>query len=92
MRPTRYEIVVLGELSDRFRLAFQDMEVQTDTDRTTISGWVVDQAHLHGLINRVGELSLELLDVRVVEAPGEATPVPGATQRSATDGSSGALP
>jgi hypothetical protein len=64
VRPTRYEIVVVGELSDRFSLAFEGMELQTAAGRTTISGIVVDQAQLHGLIDRVAELGLELVDIR----------------------------
>jgi hypothetical protein len=31
---------------------------------TTISGLVVDQAQLHGLIDRAGEVGLELVDIR----------------------------
>jgi hypothetical protein len=72
VRPTRYEIVVIGELSQRFAVAFEGMEVHADAGRTTITGWVVDQARLHALIDRVGELGLELLDVRVVEVDGGA--------------------
>ena len=66
MRPTRYEIVVEGELSDRYGRAFEGMDVRSCAGRTTISGLVVDQAQLHGLIYRVGELGLELVDVRGV--------------------------
>jgi hypothetical protein len=64
VRPTRYEIVVVGELSDRFGLAFEGMDLETGSGRTTISGLVVDQAQLHGLIDRVAELGLELVDIR----------------------------
>ena len=38
---------------------------------TTISGPVVDQAQLHGLLDRVGELGLELVSVN---AAVETTP------------------
>jgi hypothetical protein len=64
VRPTEYEIVVVGELSDRFGLAFEGMELETAAGRTTIRGLVADQAQLHGLIDRVGELGLELVDLR----------------------------
>ena len=64
MRPTRYEIVVVGELSDRFGLAFEGMDLETESGRTTISSVLVDQAQLHGLIDRVAELGLELVDIR----------------------------
>jgi hypothetical protein len=74
MRPTRYEIVVVGELSDRFALAFEGMEVRAQGGRTTISGLVTDQAQLHGLIDRVGDLGLDLLDLRVVDVGPHSAP------------------
>jgi hypothetical protein len=84
VQPTRYEIVVLGELSHRFGLAFEGMEVHAHAGRTTISGWVVDQAQLHGLIDRVGELGLELVDLRVVEIR-RTPPSPDLTASGARD-------
>ena len=61
----RCEIVVAGELSSRFQLAFDGMTVQTGGGRTTISGVVADRARLLGLIGRVEELGLDLLGLRV---------------------------
>jgi hypothetical protein len=63
MRPRRYRIVVAGELSPRFASAFTGMTLQCRTGRTDLTGTVVDQAHLHGLLNRVGELGLDLVSV-----------------------------
>jgi len=74
----RYEIVVGGELSHRFCLAFEGMTVHPHAGRTTISGRVTDQAQLHGLIDRVGELGLELLDVHVVDLTNGAPILSGA--------------
>jgi hypothetical protein len=47
------------------------MTLMASAGQTTITGPVVDQAHLHGLIDRVGELGLELVSVN---ATVEATP------------------
>lgn len=58
-----YRIVVSGELSDRFAAAFEGMTVQCGDGQTLISGAVVDQSQLHGLIDRVGELGLDLVSV-----------------------------
>ena len=71
MHPTRYRLVVAGELSPRYALAFEGMEVHAGGGRTTISGVVTDQPHLHCLIDRVGDLGLELLDLGIVGAPVE---------------------
>jgi hypothetical protein len=63
VRPTGYRIVVRGELSQRFSNAFEGMTLAARDGLTTISGPVVDQAQLHGLLNQVGELGLELVSV-----------------------------
>ena len=67
MSPRRYQIVVVGELSSRFAAAFEGMTVSCAGGQTAITGTVVDQAQLHGLLDRVGELGLELVSVNAVE-------------------------
>ena len=66
MQPTRYRIVVAGELSRRFAPAFDGMTVQCADGKTAITGVVVDQSQLHGLLDRVGDLGLELVSVNAV--------------------------
>jgi hypothetical protein len=66
MGPTRYRIVVAGELSRRFAPAFDGMTVQCAGGETAITGVVVDQSQLHGLLDRVGDLGLELVSANAV--------------------------
>jgi hypothetical protein len=66
MGPRRYRIVVAGELSRRFAPAFEGMTVRCTGGLTAITGMVVDQSQLHGLLDRVGELGLELVSVNAV--------------------------
>jgi hypothetical protein len=66
MAPTCYRIVVAGELSFRFAPAFDGMTVQCSGGQTAITGMVVDQSHLHGLLDRVGELGLDLVSVNAI--------------------------
>jgi hypothetical protein len=66
MTPTCYRIVVAGELSDRFASAFDGMTVQCSGGQTAITGMVVDQSQLHGLLDRVGELALDLVSVNAI--------------------------
>jgi hypothetical protein len=61
--PTIYQIVVRSELSDRYALAFEGMTLTPRDGQTAITGPVVDQAHLHGLLDRIGDLGLELVSV-----------------------------
>jgi hypothetical protein len=66
MTPTCYRIVVAGELSGRFASAFDGMTMQCCGGQTAITGIVVDQSHLHGLLDRVGELALDLISVNAI--------------------------
>jgi hypothetical protein len=62
----RYELVLGGEIGDRFGLLFEGMRLERVAGRTVLTGGVLDQAHLHGLIERVQELGLELISVNQV--------------------------
>jgi hypothetical protein len=66
MGPRHYQIVVAGELSRRFAAAFDGMTVRCAGGQTAITGMVADQSQLHGLLDRVGELGLELVSVNAV--------------------------
>ena len=69
MEPTIYRIVVRGELSRRYLPAFEGMTLAPGDGETAIIGPVVDQAQLHGLLNRVGDLGLELISVNPAPEP-----------------------
>ena len=58
-----YTIVVRSELSQRYGGAFEGMKVEAGGGQTTITGQIVDQSHLHGILNRINALGLELLSV-----------------------------
>jgi hypothetical protein len=59
-----YEIRVHGRLAERWSAWFDGMEITTADDGSTlIRGQVVDQAALHGLIQKVRDLGLPLLSV-----------------------------
>ena len=60
---TVYRIVVRGELSERYAVAFEGMEMETETGRTILTG-VIDQPRLHGIFERINGLGLELLSVQ----------------------------
>ena len=65
---TAYRIVVRGDLDDRFAYLFNGMEMQC-TDGTTVLTGNVDQAQLHGYIERLEELALELVTVEQMGTP-----------------------
>ena len=59
----QYELVVRGEIGDRFAALFGGMRLRRDHGRTVLTGDVVDQAHLQSLIARVADLGLELVSL-----------------------------
>ena len=59
-----YRIVVRRELSARYAQAFEGMEMETKGGMTVLTGEVIDQVQLHGIIDRIGGLGLELVSVQ----------------------------
>ena len=65
---TWYEIRLQGHLDTRWSARFDGMTLTHHADGTTVvRGPVVDQAALHGLIARLGDLGLPLLSVNPTE-------------------------
>ena len=64
----RYEVRLKGHLDAHWTAWFDGLTVTYEKDGTTvISGQIVDQAALHGLLQRVRDLGLPLVSVRQVE-------------------------
>jgi hypothetical protein len=76
-RPTIWQIVVRGELSQRYAAAFEGMSLVAGNGQTAIIGPVVDQAHLHGLLDRIRDHGLELVSVNAATTPVPPAPEPG---------------
>ena len=66
--PGRYEIRLQGHLDARWAAWFDGLRLAHESDGTTvISGPVTDQAALHGLLKRVGDLGLPLISVTQID-------------------------
>jgi len=64
----RYEIRLTGRLHERWAAWFDGLSVhQADDGTTVISGPIVDQAALHGVLQRVRDLGLPLISVERVD-------------------------
>jgi hypothetical protein len=60
----RYEIRIKGHLDDRWAERFEGLSFTRESDgTTTLSGPVIDQAALHGLLRKVRDLGLPLISV-----------------------------
>ena len=78
-RPATYQIRVQGRLDESWSDWLEGMKVTyTGGDEgwpvTTLTGAVMDQAALHGVLSRLGNLNLTLISVRRIEgnAKGES--------------------
>jgi hypothetical protein len=72
---TSYRIVVRSELSDSYAVAFEGMEMETQDGNTILTGEVIDQPQLYGILDRINGLGLQLLSVQAlpeVASPGAA--------------------
>jgi len=67
-----YEIRLKGHLDDRWAEWFESLTITMEEDGDTLlTGAVIDQAALHGLLKKVRDLGLPLVSVNPVE-PGQA--------------------
>lgn len=70
-RAGRYEIRLTGHLDARWATWFDGLTVTREDDGSTvITGLIVDQAALHGVLQRVRDLGLPLVSVTRVEGQG----------------------
>jgi hypothetical protein len=63
---TVYRIVVREELSDRYAVAFEGMEMKARGGQTVLTGEIIDQPQLHGILTRIGSLGLKLVSVETI--------------------------
>ena len=57
----RYRLVLRGELGEPFSFLFEGMQMDRLAGTTVLTGTLIDQAHLHGLLKRIQELGIELV-------------------------------
>lgn len=66
--PRRYKIRIKGHLAPRWAGWFDGLALTAEPDGTTVlQGWVVDQAALHGLLQKLRDVGLPLISVAEVE-------------------------
>jgi hypothetical protein len=59
-----YEIRIKGRLSDSLLAAFEGLDASVEPAETVLHGPLQNQAALHGLLDRIQSLGLELVEVR----------------------------
>ena len=77
VHPVQYEIRVEGHLETRWRAWFDGLTIISENDGTTVlRGFVVDQAALHGLLQRLRDIGIPLISLAPIEAPTNEGPAP----------------
>ena len=64
MAATKYQFRIRGRLSEPLLETFDMLESDVERVETVLHGPIRDQAELHGIIERVQALGLELIEVR----------------------------
>ena len=59
----KVKIRIEGHLDCKWRNWFDGMEITHESASTILTGNVIDEAALHGLLNRIRDLNLKLLSV-----------------------------
>jgi hypothetical protein len=63
-----YEIRVKGHLDGRWSEWFEGLEITNlESGEALLSGEIVDQAALHGVLSRIRDLNVPLVEVRTVD-------------------------
>jgi hypothetical protein len=80
-QPAVYQIIVKGRLDDDWTEWFDGLSLTVEKNEsgavfTTLTGPVMDQGALHGLLARVRDLGLPLLEVHRLGPVGDAASTP----------------
>ena len=59
----QYTIIIKGQLETNWKEWFDGMDFFYEGDNTILSGFVQDEAALHGILNRIRDLNLKLISV-----------------------------
>ena len=72
--PTVYQIRIKGQLAEEWSDWFGGLSIALEGGDTLLTGPVVDDAALHGLLKKVRDLGMPLLSVNHVEPSSSSMP------------------
>jgi hypothetical protein len=65
----RYRIVARGEFGALLSNAFSELHVRTGDGETVLTADVVDSAGLYGILDRLRDFAIDVVDFREVSGP-----------------------
>jgi hypothetical protein len=74
--PASYEIRIKGKVGDPLIASFGGLDASIKPAETVLRGVIQDQAALHGLLDRIQSLGLELIEIRQLQDSGGAAAPP----------------
>lgn len=63
----RYQVVVRGGLGESFASTFEQLELESHAGESSLTGSFADQAQLHGLLDRLRDLGIQIVSVNPVD-------------------------
>ncbi|HUX94620.1 MAG TPA: hypothetical protein VMV47_02715 [Bacteroidales bacterium] len=60
-------IIIRDHLDEKWKDWFEGMEISYNGDNTILTGYIKDEAHLHGVLNQIRDLNLTLISVNTAE-------------------------
>ena len=66
-QPSRYRVVVVGRLGEHLAAALGQFVLETADGQSSLTGTFADQAQLHGLLDRLRDLGIQLVSVNPVD-------------------------
>ena len=64
---SKTKIKIQGHLNSKWKECFEGMEISYEGNNTILTGNLKDEAHMHGVLNRIMDLNLIIISVN----PGE---------------------
>jgi hypothetical protein len=64
---TEWEITLKGVAGESVRNALSEFHLETREEQTVLGAELPDQAALHGLLDRIRDLGVEILEVRSIQ-------------------------
>lgn len=58
------QIIVKGHLDKKWEESFEGMKISYKKDNTILTGIIIDEAKLHGILNLIRDLNLKLISVK----------------------------
>jgi nucleoid-associated protein YejK len=63
---TRYRVVIHGRVGRELTDTFEHLELEANGGESSLTGTFADQAQLHGLLDRLQDLSIPIVSVNPV--------------------------